>query len=259
MEDEARYGDSEYSARAEELFALYLRLHEAGEGPDFEALLEEHPEQADELEGLHVDWDNVRGLVARLEQARAHEREPEPSPTPADPPAAREAEPAPETPVEGSAPPEAAQEPAPEPTEAPAEKPRRRRSPALVLGLSLLALTAAGLAAWALDLLETTRVLAAETHDLRLDGERARAELERAREVELRLARRGERLAQELDSAEAGQERLERQLYGVAPLLPAYVAAEEAEVEVAHRRVAELARGAWLEAGTSILAFFARD
>lgn len=62
----SRYGSSEYSALAEELFAAFLRRRAAGEELDFEAYCAEHPEQADELDGLHADWDNLHGLLGRM-------------------------------------------------------------------------------------------------------------------------------------------------------------------------------------------------
>lgn len=62
----SRYGSSEYSARAEELFALFVRRRAAGEELDFEAFCAEHPEHADELDGLHADWDNLHGLLGRM-------------------------------------------------------------------------------------------------------------------------------------------------------------------------------------------------
>lgn len=71
MVPDPHYGSSEYSGEAEELFARFVLQHERGEDPDFEALCDEHPELADELYGLHADWDNVRSLLARLEGKRA--------------------------------------------------------------------------------------------------------------------------------------------------------------------------------------------
>ncbi len=71
MVPDPHYGSSEYSGEAEELFARFVLQHERGDDPDFEALCDEHPELADELYGLHADWDNVRGLLARLEGKRA--------------------------------------------------------------------------------------------------------------------------------------------------------------------------------------------
>ncbi len=62
----SRYGSSEYSARAEELFALFVRRRATGEELDFEAFCAEHPEHADELDGLHADWDNLHGLLGRM-------------------------------------------------------------------------------------------------------------------------------------------------------------------------------------------------
>lgn len=61
-----RYGSSEYSAQAEELFAEYVRRRAAGEDLDFESYCGDHPELADELDGLHADWDNLHGLLGRM-------------------------------------------------------------------------------------------------------------------------------------------------------------------------------------------------
>lgn len=67
MSGETRYGSSEYSSEAEELFATYVLRRKAGETVDFEALCAEHEGFADELYGLHTDWDNVSSLLGRLE------------------------------------------------------------------------------------------------------------------------------------------------------------------------------------------------
>ena len=82
MDSETSYGSSEYSAEAEELFAKYVQRRKAGESVDFETLCAEHESLADELYGLHTDWDNVSSLLSRLEEggpvAEVPEAEPEP-------------------------------------------------------------------------------------------------------------------------------------------------------------------------------------
>jgi len=70
MAGETRYGSSEYSSEAEELFAAYVLRRRSGEAVDFEALCAEHEGLADELYGLHTDWDNVSSLLGRLEGSR---------------------------------------------------------------------------------------------------------------------------------------------------------------------------------------------
>ncbi len=77
MMEESSFGSSEYSPEAEDLFAQYLLARDVGEELDFEAFAAEHEEFTEELYGLHTDWDNVRGLLGRLERRR------EAAPTPA--------------------------------------------------------------------------------------------------------------------------------------------------------------------------------
>ena len=71
MMEDSSYGSSEYSPEAEDLFAQYLLARDVGEAVDFEAFAEEHAEYTEELYGLHTDWDNVRGLLGRLETRRS--------------------------------------------------------------------------------------------------------------------------------------------------------------------------------------------
>jgi hypothetical protein len=66
MDDEHHYGSSEYSEEAEELFASYVLRRESGERVDFEEFCAHHEARADELYGLHTDWDNVSSLLGRL-------------------------------------------------------------------------------------------------------------------------------------------------------------------------------------------------
>ena len=70
MMEESSFGSSEYSPEAEDLFAQYLLARDVGEELDFEAFATEHEEFTEELYGLHTDWDNVRGLLGRLERRR---------------------------------------------------------------------------------------------------------------------------------------------------------------------------------------------
>ena len=70
MMEESSFGSSEYSPEAEDLFAQYLLARDVGEELDFEAFATEHEELTEELYGLHTDWDNVRGLLGRLERRR---------------------------------------------------------------------------------------------------------------------------------------------------------------------------------------------
>lgn len=86
MMEESSFGSSEYSPEAEDLFAQYLLARDVGEALDFEAFAEEHSEYTEELYGLHTDWDNVRGLLGRLERRR--EVTPAAAPPPPEPQAA---------------------------------------------------------------------------------------------------------------------------------------------------------------------------
>ena len=52
-----------------QLFALYVTRREAGERIDFEEYCAEHEHRTDELYGLHADWDNVAGLLRRVDLA----------------------------------------------------------------------------------------------------------------------------------------------------------------------------------------------
>ncbi len=85
MDSETSYGSSEYSAEAEELFAKYVLRRKAGDRVDFEALCAEHEALADELYGLHTDWDNVSSLLSRLEEGEPVGEVPGAEPEPAEP------------------------------------------------------------------------------------------------------------------------------------------------------------------------------
>lgn len=173
------YGSSEYSAEAEELFARYLLARDCGEADDFEAFCAEHPDQEDELFGLHADWDNVRGLLGKLEAERA-------SATPPGP---------------------AAEEPPPEPVApAPAPTPGAGAGArAWKLGTAAATLAAVGLGLWATDLLSDSRVLAAEKKDLADEGSRVSAELATSLEEGRRLA--AAKTALEIDLGDTARQR----------------------------------------------------
>ena len=165
MAPEAFYGSSEYSPEAEELFARYVREVDAGTAPDFDAFCAEHEAQMDELYGLHADWDNVRGLLAKLgrvpasgEQAHAHE------PAATDPP---------NTPA--------------------------TRTRSVWIGVAVIALAvASGLGGWAWTLFQAREVLAREQRAGLAREEAAHIELGAAREEGRALARRGSELEREL-------------------------------------------------------------
>jgi len=48
-------------AKAESTFAWFAARREAGEGPDFEDFVAEHPGQEEELRALHATWSQVGG------------------------------------------------------------------------------------------------------------------------------------------------------------------------------------------------------
>ncbi len=197
MDFEPNYGSSEYSREAEELFARFLLDVENGADTDLDALCAENDELADELYGLHADWDNVRGLLARLEGQRAKA-----SPAP----------PAPEPQVD----PEvlAEREARVEPFSA-ADVPDSDRDALDAGGGTLRAIAIAGVVAalllgvWSYDLLRTGNVLAKESRSLRVESEAARAELEDVEDRRSALAEREAELRGELQSTLAAKEQLE--------------------------------------------------
>jgi hypothetical protein len=163
---ESNYGSSEYSAQAEELFARYLLDLRAGTAVDFEEFCAAHGEFADELYGLHADWDNVRGLMRRLEVER---------------PAVREATTAPVPEL-----PELAQ------AEPPVGPWRAISAVALVAALAF--------GTWSWNLRRDTEVLAAQKQELNEQGLKVLAELGATRQSEERLALAKSELETTLDS-----------------------------------------------------------
>ena len=236
MVSDPHYGSSEYSNEAEEVFARFVLEHERGESPDFEALCEAHEELADELYGLHADWDNVRSLLARLQDRRDQQAPAAaPSPEPAQPAstatpestagstagltarstagstAGSTAEPTPEpeptTVAESSsAGPEAEQgtEPTPpaevpfSPEDVPDRDLLERRAGTWRRATVVAAVGAALLAAWALDLRHTGTVLAEESRELRAEGVTVRGALADAEQRAAELDADNQRLDDEL-------------------------------------------------------------
>jgi len=197
MDFEPNYGSSEYSREAEELFARYLLDVENGADADLDTLCAEHDELADELYGLHADWDNVRGLLARLEGQRAKASPPPPAPEPQlDPEVLAE------------------REARIEPFSA-ADVPDLDRDALDSGGGTLRAVAIAGVVAalalgvWSYDLLRTGTVLAKESRSLRVETEAARAELEDVEGRRSALAEREAELRGELQTTLAAKEQLE--------------------------------------------------
>jgi len=215
------YGSSEYSAEAEKLFARYLLARDSGEADDFEAddfeaFCAEHPDQEDELFGLHADWDNVRGLLGKLEAERAGAAPPAPA-------------------AEGAP---AAEEPPTEPEPvAPAPTAGAR---AWKLGAAAATLAAIGLGLWATDLLSDSRVLAAEKKDLADEGSRVSAELATSREEGRRLTAAKTALESDLDDTARQRDTALEESRGLADRLQREAEARRTLDEQRERLAAEL-------------------
>ncbi|MFT7486923.1 MAG: hypothetical protein ACI9F9_002780 [Candidatus Paceibacteria bacterium] len=194
MEFEPNYGSSEYSTKAEELFAEFLLDAEQGKAQDFEEFCAENDSCADELYGLHADWDNVRGLLAQLKGRRVEVVPTAPAPV---------AQP---DPVE-IAKREAAVEPfsakdVPDPKEEDARQPQR--------ALKLIAGVGGALAVfsmvWAAQLSRNGQVLAREKQDLVQAQEASLGQLATERNSGRALAEHNQELASNLaDTLEAKQ------------------------------------------------------
>lgn len=199
MEFEPNYGSSEYSTKAEELFAGYLLDAEGGAVRDFEDFCAEHDSYADELYGLHADWDNVRGLLAQLKGRRV-----ESTPAPA-PPAP---EPQPDR-VE-LAKREAAIEPfsaadVPDPDDEYDGRPNRAWK-VLATGGALVAVVTV---IWAAQLSRNTQVLAREKQSLVDEQDSTRKELESVRTESRALAEREAQLSTELSTEREAKGQIE--------------------------------------------------
>lgn len=190
MNLDSNYGSSEYSPEAEELFAGYLHEAERGVAGDFEAFCAEHEEFADELYGLHADWDNVRGLLRQLESRRPGADESAPREAIAEP-ARPDVAPLPEVGASVQAP--ACAIPAVE--QAPVRGAQRWK-----LLTSAAAVLALCLGSWSAWLSRNSEVLAQEKDDLATEGLRVRAELESTRESRDELTRTKGQLEAVLDT-----------------------------------------------------------
>jgi hypothetical protein len=183
MQGSGRWGSSEYSSEAEELFARYLASG-ADMDEGFAAFAEEYPDHEDELLGLRADWDNVRGILGELGL---------------EPRRAAVPEPAPDAPQPASAP----REPAPA-----AVRVERSGAPAwarvalVALGATALALGALGYRSW-----RESRALAAEKQELLSRHER---DQQAARDRQATLEREREALREETRELEAARAEAER-------------------------------------------------
>ena len=207
MDFESNYGSSEYSPQAEELFAQYLLMAETGTAPPFEEYCATHEDSADELFGLHADWDNVRGLLAQLEGKRGSSRAQAPPPV---------EEPAP---VSEPAPVEVTTEShvAPPPTPIADDLAEQARGAGLpwkwmaaagVIGCGLLAL-------WGYRLQNSSRVLAQEKEALAEEGVQARQQLELAQQTGEQLEQEGEELQRELETTRSAKNELQGRSEGL--------------------------------------------
>ncbi|MFT7668894.1 MAG: hypothetical protein ACI8X5_001594 [Planctomycetota bacterium] len=195
MDLESNYGSSEYSAEAEQLFAKFLVEMESGTAPDFEEFCAEHDAEADELYGLHADWDNVRGLLALLKSQQKGE----------DPALEQAAKPGPLTEVQLPEEPEL--------TTTPVVPAASEESPAkggwkFVSAAAILSTMAIG--AWTFSLLESSEVLASENKGLELEGQAQQRKLEDAHRNEAQLAKAGKALEGELATARNEQDELNK-------------------------------------------------
>jgi hypothetical protein len=199
MDFEPSYGSSEYSAQAESVFAQYLLQLEEGTAPDFEAFCANHEDWADELYGLHADWDNVRGLLAQLQDRREASGTGAPSPVPDS-----------EEEKDGHSQPESAS-----PIEAPETSPPATRSHWRTTSVVAL-ITALALGSWILDLRESSRVLAQDKMALTMEQEEQRQELELVRKSEELLAIESSALRLELDTTLSEKQELKGRSDGLA-------------------------------------------
>jgi hypothetical protein len=230
MVPDPHYGSSEYSSEAEELFARFVLEHERGEAPDFEALCDANPDLCDELYGLHADWDNVRGLLARLEGQRAAsnpaaaptgtapaealETEPQPGPR-AEAPSAEGPQARPEGQAGDTATPTLPEGGAPSgievpfsPADVPVPEALARRVGTWKRAAVVGAVASAALAVWSLDLHRTRTVLAEESRTLRVESESTRGALLEAERRASELDEAQRRLDAELSTAREERERL---------------------------------------------------
>jgi hypothetical protein len=206
MDFEPNYGSSEYSEKAETLFAGFLldveraALHpETDSPPDFEEFCAEHSGYADELYGLHADWDNVRGLVAQMNGLRPSV----PPPTPVEPPVV--------TPTDEEL---ARREALIEPFSADDV----RESKDLIQDSSLqswkrlatgMVTIAILVSLWAANQFFSSRVLAKEKNELVTEQEATREELIQAHSNGEALAQEGKQLADQLRKVEQDKGELE--------------------------------------------------
>ncbi len=206
MDFEPNYGSSEYSPKAEELFAGFLldveraQLDpESGAAPDFEQFCVEHDAYADELYGLHADWDNVRGLVAQMNGLRPRALAPAPVEVAAPTPSALEL---------------AEREAKIEPFSADDVPDSREEVHVSSLqrwkNLSTAMVTLAILASlWAANQFRNSRVLAMEKGELMSEQQVTREELVLAHSTGEALAAEGKQLADKLRNSEAAKGELE--------------------------------------------------
>lgn len=202
MSAQSFYGSSEYSPQAEELFALYVARLESGEAPDFEAYCEQHAEFADELIGLHTDWDNVRGLLSKLKDLGGSQGAQRASPI-ASPGSevALPAEPVPAAPGRELS--KASQ----------LEAPAAQRSRPAARGRSVLCVllggTALALLLWNRDLRRGSEVLAVERNQLAARQAQAEQQLEETEAQRQSLQQESESLNVSLEQAHSEQEQLQ--------------------------------------------------
>lgn len=227
MMDESTFGSSEYSAEAEELFAQYLLARDVGEPIDFESFAEEHEEWTEELYGLHTDWDNVRGLLGRLERAKGSGTEAEVDAVRQE---AAEVVAAPVVPTETVPSESLAFEEGFEPQVSEVQAGRSSRSMSTTIALGVLGLAVLGVGYVAFDFYRAGEVLAAESHRLTLEGEQTRELLAEEREEHGELRGQHQLLTVDLQSEREVRELKEREL------------AAEQEALLASRAETELAR-----------------